>query len=96
MRITMIGNTSTLLTSSYDIIMTPRIMFVLVDPYLSTNATLSEVRGYGHTHLLYVAEQWEREGKPDVSLRGFEGDVCVVCLDIKVSAGFLASILLNG
>lgn len=75
--------------------MAPRIMFVLVEKSVNANATLSEVRGYGHTHLLYVAEQWEREGKPAISLRGFDGDNCVICLDPIASYHVFTSILLE-
>lgn len=71
----------------------PKLMFVLVDPRIPSTATMSEVRGYGHTHLIYVAEQWDRENRPDISLRGYEGDICMACLSVRMSEQFLSAML---
>lgn len=69
--------------------MIPKLMFVLVSP-----ETMK--KGYGHTHLVYVAEQWRREGRPQVMLCAYEeanSDKLVECFGPTISHQFLTAIL---
>lgn len=68
--------------------MLPKLMFVLVD-------AVTFKRGYRHTHLVYVAEQWEREGKPNVLLWALQDEVVILAIGNPISHQVLESLLLE-